>query len=30
MVDPTVVDSRLVFEVEELVDVGVVSMDEAF
>jgi hypothetical protein len=29
-VDPAVVDSRLVFEVGELVDVGVVPVDEAF
>jgi hypothetical protein len=29
-VDPTVVDSGLVFEVGELVDVGVMPVDEAF
>jgi hypothetical protein len=30
VVDPAVVDSALVFEVGELVDVGVVPVDKAF
>jgi len=30
MMDPALVDSALVFEVGEVVDVGVVPVDEAF
>jgi hypothetical protein len=30
VVDPALVDSALVFEVGEVVDVGVVPVDEAF